>query len=247
MNKTFTRFIVLISFILSFNSIARAEQQQTNQQKIAAITELLQQNPQMIDDFLNSLNYYIEQDQKTEKTLLKHQDWLQNNASQSSFGATAPEITLINFSDYNCPYCKRLDPVLTALSKEIPQLKVVNVFVPLRQKNPPGSETNSAEFALNVWKNAPQSYQQVHDSLMQKSGLHTAASLQKVAQLSATESLLNTDGASRSILQKNYQVFSELGLQGTPAMIINNQIIPGYMPLEKLQPIVEQALAEVNK
>ncbi|WP_028863452.1 DsbA family protein [Psychromonas aquimarina] len=248
MNKTLTRIIVLISFILTFNTIVHAEQEtQTERQKITRITELLQQNPQMIDDFLNSLNYYIEQDQQIKETLLKHQNWLQNNASQSSFGAAEPALTLINFSDYNCPYCKRLDPVLTALAAEIPELKVVNVFVPLRQKNPAGLDTNSAEFALNVWNNDPQSYQQLHDYLMQKSGLHTAASLQKAARLSGTENLLSADTASRTILQKNYQIFLELGLKGTPAMIINNQIIPGYMPLDKLKPIVEQALAEINK
>jgi len=43
-------------------------------------------------------------------------------------------------------------------------------------------------------------------------------------------------------LDKNYEYFTRLGLRGTPAIIINDQVIPGYVPFEELEKVIDQEL-----
>lgn len=189
---------------------------------------------------------YLNQEQQRMAAMNKHHDWLYKNPSHSAFGAEEPALTIVNFTDYNCPFCKRLDSVLHQLTKENLKLKVINIYVPLQQREVAGLDTNSAEFALNVWKNKPDSYAEVHDYLIAKSGRHDKSSLERVAKVTSTESELKTNDNVKKITTMNYQAFSELGFGGTPAMIIGDEIINGYVPLDKLKPIVEAELKKAG-
>ncbi|GAM66761.1 secreted protein [Vibrio sp. JCM 19236] len=57
---------------------------------------------------------------------------------------------------------------------------------------------------------------------------------------------MTTNEEALQITDKNYQMFQDLGVQGTPAILIDGQIIPGYVPYEKLSPMVEELLAEAK-
>ncbi|MCV5928048.1 thioredoxin domain-containing protein, partial [Escherichia coli] len=58
-----------------------------------------------------------------------------------------------------------------------------------------------------------------------------------------TEAQLVDDKETKALLDKNYQYFTQLGLRGTPALIINDQIIPGYVPFDELEKVIDQELA----
>lgn len=206
------------------------------QQKIDEIVEMLQANPQVVDGLHQSLGLYVKQQQQMTQLLESSKSYL-NDPRHTFMGAENSEITLYNVTDYSCPFCKKLDLELAKLVEEYPQIKVVNLYVPLKEGT---SSVNSAAYALNVWNNARDKYQQVHELLVAKPGTHSAVSLMKIAQKTGTTEQLNVSDEVKSQLENNYAMFTGLGLRGTPALIMGEQIIPGYVPYQQL----EQALKE---
>jgi len=211
---------------------------QTQEEKINDIVEMLNSNPQVVDGLHESLGMYIKQKQQFDQ-LLENSDKYINDPSHSYMGAENGELTLINVTDYSCPYCKKLDQVLEQLVAEYPQIKVVNLYVPLKEGR---DSLNSAAYALNVWQNDREKYEQVNDLLVAKPGAHNAASLMKIAQKTGTTEYLETTEEIKKQLETNYTLFIQLGLRGTPAVIMGDQIIPGYVPYERLEEVVSEAL-----
>lgn len=123
-------------------------------------------------------------------------------------------------------------------------IRVVNIYVPLKQQDVKGLGTSSAEFALNVWQQNRDAYEQVHQLLVKRPQMHDKTSLSRIAKHTGTEGSLTRQDETRAMIDKNYQMFSELGLRGTPAMIMGTEIIPGYMPIEQLRPIVKAQIAK---
>ncbi|MFM2587299.1 DsbA family protein [Vibrio sp. TBV020] len=224
---------LVVSSLLTASAFA-----QTQEEKINDIVEMLNSNPQVIDGLHESLGMYIKQKQQFDQ-LLENSDKYINDPSHSYMGAENGELTLINVTDYSCPYCKKLDQVLEQLVEEYPQIKVVNLYVPLKEGR---DSLNSAAYALNVWQNDREKYEQVNDLLVAKPGAHNAASLMKIAQKTGTTEYLETTEEIKKQLENNYTMFNQLGLRGTPAVIMGDQIIPGYVPYERLEEVVSEAL-----
>lgn len=140
------------------------------------------------------------------------------------------------------PFCKRLEGELVKVGKEYPQIKVLNLNVSFKEQYEKNGY-NSASYALNVWQNQRDKYEQVHALLVKKPGAHDARSLKQIAKKTGTEAQLVDDKETKALLDKNYQYFTQLGLRGTPALIINDQIIPGYVPFDELEKVIDQELA----
>lgn len=219
---------------------AKATELDTEQQgQLNEIVTLLEQNPRLIPGLHQSLNQFVEQHAAFLAALKEYQPWFQNPA-HSAFGSDNPKVTIINFTDYNCPYCKRMEKELEKLVSEQDDVRVVNIHLPLKQQTVPDMDTNSSLYALNVWKNAPEKFEEVHKLLVGKQGLHDKSSLTKIAEKTGTEELLKATEEGQDIVGQNYRTFIELGLRGTPALIIGDQVAPGYMPFEQLNAIVKQ-------
>ncbi len=131
------------------------------------------------------------------------------------------------------PFCKRLEGELVKVGKEYPQIKVLNLNVSFKEQYEKNGY-NSASYALNVWQNQRDKYEQVHELLV-KNRAHMMRSLKQIAKKTGTEAQLVDDKETKALLDKNYQYFTQLGLRGTPALIINDQIIPGYVPFDELE------------
>ncbi|PFG58563.1 protein-disulfide isomerase [Vibrio sp. ES.051] len=213
----------------------------TSAKKLEEINQLLKENPQILDALHQNLQEYIAYQQSFGDTLVEVHNYL-NDGKHSSFGAENPELTIINVTDYSCPFCKRLEGELVKVEKKYPQIKVLNLYVPFKETYEKNGY-NSASYALNVWQNQREKYDQVHDLLIKKPSAHDALSLQKIAKKTNTEALLVDDKDTKALLDKNYEYFTRLGLRGTPALIINDQVIPGYVPFEELEKVLDQELA----
>ncbi|MBN7797625.1 DsbA family protein [Parahaliea mediterranea] len=214
------------------------------QQLLDEIVSMLREHPQLIPDLHANLQLFIANEQGREAALETHRSWLFEEDVHPRFGPRNSERTLVVFTDYNCPYCKRLEPVLQRLHKQYPELGIVNVYVPLRQGGAPGTDTGSAQYALGVWRDQREDFADVHDLLLKKNGLHSGQSLNQIATRTGTDSLLQKDAAAEAVIARNLEAFHALGLRGTPSLLIGDEIVPGYLPYEQLQPIVEQKLGD---
>lgn len=228
---------VISAVLFSPFSIAKSDQE-----KLQEINDMLAGNSEVIDSLHASLSAYLAQQNKFDQVLVDNHDYIYNNPDLPWFGAKKPKLTIAVLTDLSCPWCKKLDPVLHKIAEEYPNdVKVINLYVPLKEHT---NSTNSATFALKVWRDEQDKFSDIEKMLMSKPGVHSLRSIMKVATANNVAEHVSTDKTSIEMVKKNYDLFVGLGIQGTPAMLIDGEIIPGYLPYEKLAPLVASKLAE---
>lgn len=240
--KTFlVTFCTLVLLQLSTLNPLQAQSLTAQQQReLNAINSMLNSNPQLISSMHQGLNNYLAQLTKQESFFTENQDWLFNNPFHPTLGDANATHKIVVFTDYDCPYCKRLEPELEKLIAKHPAVQVINILVPLRQQQPAGAHTSSALLALDLWRSNKAQYDKAHPLLMKKSGLHTATSLQQITELTASTDFLSASAHSKQIIERNLAVFSGLGLRGTPAIMIGDQVIPGFVTYPTLLEVTEK-------
>ncbi len=235
---------IMAGFFLTYpDQGLSAELTDVEQQELESIMAILTKNPQIIPALHQSLNGYVRHQVQFDQLLSKNHDYLFNNLNHIQFGAKKPELTIINFTDYNCPFCKRLDPVLQKLVKNHSNLKVVNVLVPLKEMNlADENKVTSASYAINVWKNNRNKFFHVNEMLIKKPSKHNMASLKKIGEKTGTLDDIKSDNLIHAMIKKNYNLFIQFGMSGTPAMLIDREVIPGFLPYEKLEKIIRNKI-----
>ncbi len=208
--------------------------------QIEEIVSILKSHPEIVATLHESLNGYVAQQKQFKEKLVELDSYIESSV-HPVMGSDEPELTIVNVTDYNCPYCKKLEPELEKLVSNYPQVKVVNFFTPLKELMQ-GTDSNTAAYALKVWQDTPEKYKEVHDLLVAKRSMHNDTSLKAVAEKTQTLKQLEESSSMMDVVDKNYRLFTELGLRGTPAMIMGDQVIPGYLPYDKLEQVVQQQL-----
>jgi len=98
-----------------------------------AIRSYLLENPAvMAEVFENTQKYLIAEDEKRQSEILKkNSDALHNDKRDFSIGRPDAPITVVEFFDYNCGYCKRAFPDIMKLTQKNPDVRVVFKEVPI--------------------------------------------------------------------------------------------------------------------
>ncbi|MFA0113902.1 DsbA family protein [Vibrio sp. 10N.261.46.E11] len=238
MKKLLISTLILCS-LMSTNAFAELSKEQT--QQLEEINQFLKENPSTISGLHTSLEQYVAGQAQAKKAQAESHDWLYNNDAHPITGNPNGKSVIVNFTDYNCPFCKRLEKGLVKLASENSDIKIINVYLSFKQQQVDGLDTNAALYAMKVWKGNPEAFPEVNRLLMAKSGSHTKSSLQAVAKKTGTEAQLDTTSEQSDILMTNHQTFSALRLTGTPTMMMNDQVLPGYVPYDRLKDIVDDA------
>ncbi|WP_210442071.1 DsbA family protein [Vibrio crassostreae] len=230
---------LILGSLMSTNAFAELSKEQT--QQLEEINQFLKENPSTISGLHTSLEQYVAGQAQAKKAQAESHDWLYNNDAHPITGNPDGKSVIINFTDYNCPYCKRLEKGLAQLVSENSDIKVINVYLSFKQQQVDGLNTNAALYAMKVWQDKPEAFPEVNRLLMAKSGIHTKSSLEAVAKKTGTETELKTTQEQNQVLTTNHQTFSALGLTGTPTMMMNGNVLPGYVPYDRLKDIVDDA------
>lgn len=210
----------------------------------ALIRETMVANPDILEQSINALQQQANevQGQQIDQFIAANKQVLFQDPGSPRFGAAVPVLTLVSFTDYNCPFCKTFDPLLERIVKEYPQLAVVIKPLPFKGE----SSVTSARLALTLWQQHPNQFMAFHQRLMAKKGFHDADSL-AAAQKKTGVTPAPLSEQSFDVLRTNLKLADQLGIQGTPATLIGNQIVPGAISYEQLEAIVKQQLAQVGK
>ncbi|MGL4723275.1 MAG: DsbA family protein [Scandinavium sp.] len=169
------------------------------------------------------------------------QDLLFNDPNTPAMGAEKPRLTLVSFTDYNCPYCKQFDPELEKIVHKYPDVRLVVKLLPFRSE----SSAASARIALTAWREQPEQFWGLHQRLMSKKGYHDDASILAAQQKTNTASI-KPDGQSGETLQMNLILSQVLGVQGTPATLVGKTMVPGAIPYDELEALVKEELAKAD-
>ncbi|MNH80121.1 Disulfide bond formation protein D precursor [compost metagenome] len=206
------------------------------------VRETLVQNPTILEEAAQSWEKQnaAAQAAQLDKFLKDNEDVLFNSPTSPRLGAKNPKLTLVSFSDYNCPYCKQFDPHLAKLLKTYPDdIALVIKLLPFKGQ----TSAKAAEYSLTLWQQDPARFLALHDKLMSKQGMLTEADINKA--LAATDnSGLKIDDKATEELRSSLKIGTLMGVRGTPATLVGNQLVSGAIPYEELEDIVKAELAK---
>jgi len=165
-----------------------------------------------------------------------------------SFVAGNPEgdITIVEFIDYQCGYCKRAHPEVASLLSEDGNIRLVQKEFPILG---PASEA-AARAALAVLENeGGEVYSAFSDRLMShegplNDGIIVAFARESGADTDKMIATATSEAVSQRILQ-NRALGQALGISGTPTFIVMDEFVRGYLPLAQMREMVEGKRAEM--
>lgn len=174
--------------------------------------------------------------------LAKQQDQIFNNPADPVVGNVNGDVTVVEFFDYRCPYCKRVSDSLMTLLKDDPNIKLVFKEFPIL-----GPEsTVAAKIALAAHRQGK--YEQVHTAFMaHKGSFDQEALLDLAASVGADRAKLAADMQDPAIqghLQANDSLAGALGITGTPGFLFGKQLVPGAISLDDMKKFVSAARAQ---
>jgi predicted DsbA family dithiol-disulfide isomerase len=156
--------------------------------------------------------------------------------------STAP-VTIVEFGDFQCPYCKESESSLRTLMVRYPQdVRLVFRNLPLTQIHP--NAKIAAEAALCAERQGK--FWEMHDALYDdQGGLNLDALQSTAARLGLNTDRFSAciaDGSTSPSLDLDAKAAQDLGLQGTPYFFINGRPIDGDVPIEKFESIIQDEL-----
>lgn len=164
-----------------------------------------------------------------------------NDPASPRKGAEKPALVIVNFTDYNCPYCKQFDPMLEKIVHDYPQVQLILKLLPFRGE----SSMTSARVALTAWRQQPDKFWALHQRLMAKKGMHDDASILSAQQKTRTADIA-ADEQSLESVKMNLILSQVLGIQGTPATIVGDEMVAGAIAYDDLEALVKEQLAKAD-
>ncbi len=233
---------VVIGSLLPFTALAQAAEPNkpvTRAEFGALVREAILNDPEIISDAVTKLREKQEAaaKAKAEAGLKKyHADM--HSASNPSVGPKNADVTIVEFFDYHCGYCKHMVPVLAQALKDDPKLRVVFMEFPILSED----SVLAARAALAANRIAPDKYFAYHQALMSSKGKFEEKMLMDTAKKAGIDDAkLKAEMAKpeiTAILDKNRKITSELGITGTPAIIMGGEIAPGAVDAETLKKMI---------
>jgi protein-disulfide isomerase len=164
-------------------------------------------------------------------------------AASPIVGNSNGDVTVIEFFDYNCGYCKKAFPDVAQLIDKDKKVKLIPKEFPILAK---GSE-EASRVALAA--KAQGKYWEFHRTMLESQGQANEASALKVAEkLGLDMARLKKDMASPEVkkeIEDTRKLAAKLGIQGTPHFLVGDRIIPGAP--ENLAELLGQNVKEVRK
>jgi protein-disulfide isomerase len=209
----------------------------------ALVRQYLLEHPEVV---VEALHRYEQQQQAAEAkrqaaAIVALADQLTADPRDPVIGNPDGDVTLVEFFDYRCGFCKRMTGVLTQLVDEDPNLRVVMKEFPILSRES-GQAARAALAGLRQGK-----YEAFHFALMEGGALTDDEILAIAASVGLdTDELQDAmqDPAIGAALRDNLALAEKIGITGTPAFIVGNTMIPGAVSIEELRAKIAAARAK---
>ena len=201
------------------------------------------ENPEVI---IEALNEFEERERKAQIELGRaivadNRDRLFADDYSWTGGNPDGDITVVEFLDYRCGYCRRSHPVVQELLETDPNVKLVVKEFPIL-----GPESMFASrLAIAVLQLAgPDAYKRVHDLLISYQGSYDFAVVDEAAEIAGLDAGIIQEAmagnSTAKVIESNYSLASDLQIRGTPAFIIGGQLAYGYLSLAEMRDRIKQ-------
>jgi protein-disulfide isomerase len=208
------------------------------------ISQYLKDHPEEVMAALRLAQANAEKQKEADAQLAvaQQQDQIFNNPADPVIGNVNGDVTVVEFFDYRCPYCKRVSDSLMTLVKDDSNVKVVYKEFPILGPD----SVVAAKIALAAHRQGK--YEQVHTAFMaHKGSFEQADLLDLAASVGADPAKLAADMQDPAILgqlQATESLAAALGITGTPGFLFGKQLVPGAVSLDDMKKLVAAARAQ---
>ncbi|WOI55171.1 DsbA family protein [Palleronia sp. LCG004] len=155
------------------------------------------------------------------------------------------DVTIVEFFDYRCGYCRRAHPEVSELIESDGNIKLILKEFPILGPQ----SVLASRFALSTRAVAgDEAYGQVKDALMTMEGDMTPDSLLALAEELDLDGQAILDGMGEpeieSTISANHALGQAMGISGTPSFVFGDQMVRGYVPLDAMRELVEEERGE---
>lgn len=231
---------LLMAGLFSGPGFAAMDMQQ--KQEIEQIVhDYLLANPEVLDEAFKALQDKRQKETaaKQAETIAKSSDLLFKSPNQMVLGNPEGKITLVEFFDYNCGYCKRAVADMVALLDANPDLKIIMKEYPILAQG----SVEAARISVALKDTEPKQYLPFHQELFSRPGVADAAKALEVAKdLGLDVDKLKKAAAAKDVaanIQEVHGLADALGISGTPSYVIGTEVVPGALGYDALQAKVD--------
>lgn len=207
----------------------------------AAIERYIRAHPEVIEQSLQGLlaKREAELKERHKAALATKQDELLHDPTSPVSGNPKGEITLVEFYDYRCGFCKKAAPAVTELQKIDPRVRVVYKDFPIL------GELSELAAKAALASQAQGKHQAFHEALLAS---HVDMSKEAILKIAGSVGLdtkrLEADMTNpkwQAVIDRNRTLARELGISGTPGFIVGNELVPGWLDLNGLKELIVRA------
>jgi protein-disulfide isomerase len=202
----------------------------------ALVKDYILENPEILTQAMNNL-----QKKETAKRLSAVGGAMAKPFGNAALGSANPDITIIEFTDYGCGFCRKSVEDVDRLVKTDPRIRVVYREVPILS---PASE-QAARWALAAAKQGK--HKAFHDAMFAK-GPPNDATIRAAASTAGLDiAKAEADAAGSDVtaeIESNLKMMQQIGFSGTPTFIMGDQVIEGAVGYNALKDAIAKARSE---
>ncbi len=232
-------------FALDLDAMSPLEKEQFGQQ----VREYLLQNPEIMIEIFSILEQRQEIAGTQEDAVLiaNNIDEIQNDGYSWVGGNPDGDITMVEFIDYKCGYCRKAHKDVANLVKTDGNIKLVVKEYPILGED---SYNLSRAAIATLHALGPDAYKKMYDQFIEHDGPVTNNAIEFLAKkvgLDGTTIIAQLDQTSvDQQIRDTRQLGETLKITGTPAFIINDQIVRGYIPSDAMKQIIAELRSQTQ-
>ena len=207
------------------------------------VRQYLLDNPELLLEVSKELEVRqkAEEDKKREGALAANAEALFKSPNDLVAGNPEGDVTMVEFFDYNCSWCKKGLPEVLSLVEKDKNLRLVMKEFPIF-----GGDSDYAAQAALASK-AQGKYWEFHLAMLGHEGKLTRENVDEIAKAQGLDlEKLKADmqaPAITEIIAANQKLAQDLNITGTPAFVIDRTVVPGYLPVDGLMAAINEVRA----
>ena len=202
------------------------------------VAKWVENNPQAILESVQNMYKKAQEEQQknAQKNIGAKKDELFNTKVAGEYAPAGYDVSIVEFYDYNCGYCKKAQASVEDLIKSDSKVRIIYREFPIL--GPDSLEMAKVSVAVNII--SPKSFKAFHDELMKtkEKGKSAALKAAKTAGVNASElekALSSKKDEIEKIINGSIELGSSVGISGTPGFVIGEELIPGAVDKASLQ------------
>ncbi|MEL7012544.1 MAG: DsbA family protein [Pseudomonadota bacterium] len=219
---------------LDLSNMSDAERQILREE----IRNYLLDNPEVIMEAVSILEQRdaVAQARADENLVASYADDIFGDDHSWNGGNPEGDITLVEFIDYRCGFCRRAAPDVEELVSSDGNIRIIVKEFPILGEQ----SLMASRFAISALQNeGDEAYKAVHDALLTFEGDITERSLSRLGDalgLDADAIINGMDSPDvNDVIAQNHQLGRALQINGTPSFVMENRLLRGFLPLDQMR------------